>query len=60
MNLLEQQVVELRGALNSEMKAKDDILSEARNRIDQYERRLAELKQESDQYKQQSEMAGSQ
>lgn len=46
---------ELRRALDNEMKAKDDILNEARSRIDQYERRLIEMKQESDQYKLQAD-----
>ncbi|KAI6214671.1 hypothetical protein M3Y94_00296200 [Aphelenchoides besseyi] len=46
---------ELRRALDNEMKAKDDILNEARTRIDQYEHRLIELKQESDQYKLQAD-----
>jgi hypothetical protein len=46
---------ELRVALNNEMKAKDDILNEARSRIEQYERRLIEMKQESDGYKSQAE-----
>lgn len=46
---------EMRRALNSEMKAKEDILNEARGRIDQYERRLIEMKQESDRYKLQAE-----
>lgn len=60
MNLLEQQVNELRAALNSEMKAKDDILNEARSRIEQYEKRLTELKNESDQYKLQADESGAQ
>lgn len=46
---------ELRIALESEMKAKDSIVNEARSRIEQYENRLVEMKQESDHYKFNSE-----
>jgi chromosome segregation ATPase len=50
MNMIEK-MNELRRALDNEMKAKDEILNEARTRIAQYENRLVEMKQESDQYK---------
>ncbi|CAD5215002.1 unnamed protein product [Bursaphelenchus okinawaensis] len=50
-----EKMAELRRALESEMKAKDDIVMEARSRIEQYEARLVEMKEESDMYKDQSE-----
>ncbi|CAD5220905.1 unnamed protein product [Bursaphelenchus xylophilus] len=50
-----EKMAELRRALESEMKAKDDIVLEARSRIEQYEARLVEMKEESDAYKEQSE-----